>query len=83
MKSLLSVKEVGGLLGISRIAVFKKIKTGELPAVKVGRAYVVDSESLTFVKEKKATDIQKNIIEKAVDKAVFDYGETLKLLKDV
>ena len=36
-----STAEVAGMLGISRIAVFKKIKTGKLKAMQVGRGYVI------------------------------------------
>ena len=83
MKNLLSIQEVANLLGVSRIAVFKKIKNNEIPAAKVGRAYIIDKKDLTIVKERETTQGQKNIIEKAVDKTVSDYGETLKLLRDV
>ncbi len=36
-----STPEVAKILGISRIAVFKKIKSGKLKAMKVGKGYVV------------------------------------------
>lgn len=36
-----STAEVAEMLGISRIAVFKKIKSGKLPAMQVGRGYVI------------------------------------------
>ena len=41
-----STPEVGKILGISRIAVFKKIKTGKLRAMKVGKGYVVAKSDL-------------------------------------
>ncbi len=37
----ISVKEMAQRLGISRIAVFKKIQKGQIQAVKVGRSYVI------------------------------------------
>ncbi len=36
-----STAEVAEMLGISRIAVFKKIKSGKLKAMQVGRGYVI------------------------------------------
>jgi len=39
-----STAEVAEMLGISRIAVFKKIQSGKLAAMKVGRGYVIDKK---------------------------------------
>ena len=41
MDKYFSTAEVAQMLGISRIAVFKKIKSGKLPAMQVGRGYVI------------------------------------------
>lgn len=41
-----STPEVARILGISRIAVFKKIKTGKLKAMKVGKGYVIAKNDL-------------------------------------
>src|SRR3989338_2240547 len=40
-KKLLSTIEVAKILGISRVAVFKKIKSGSIKAQKVGRNFVI------------------------------------------
>jgi excisionase family DNA binding protein len=44
----LSTTQAGKLLGISRIAVFKKIRSGELPAVRHGHRYLITPNSLNF-----------------------------------
>jgi excisionase family DNA binding protein len=36
---LLTVNEVAGLLRVSRMTVYRMIKEGEMPAVRVGRGY--------------------------------------------
>lgn len=41
-----STPEVAKILGITRIAVFKKIRSGKLKAMKVGKGYVVAKEDL-------------------------------------
>ncbi len=41
-----STPEVAKILGITRIAVFKKIKSGKLRAMKIGKGYVVAKEDL-------------------------------------
>jgi excisionase family DNA binding protein len=47
-EKLYSTPEVAKILGMSRIAVFKKIKTGKLKATKVGKGYVISKEDLMY-----------------------------------
>lgn len=78
-----SVSELAKILGISRVAVFKKIKKGQIPASKVGRSYVIlkeDVDSVIHGKPLALTEEKKGQIKKAVEKVVREYGETLKLL---
>ncbi len=82
MSEFLSAAEVAKLLGISHVAVFKKIKSGEIPAQKVGRNYVIKREDLFLPGEKRVTEKQKAFIDQSVDRVIDEYGETLKLLKD-
>jgi len=79
-KNLLSTIEVANILGISRQAVFKKIKSGEIKAKKVGRNFVITREDLPYILENHLTEDRKREIEKAVKKAVSEYGEALRLL---
>jgi len=79
-KKYLSTAELAKLLGVSRIAIFNKIKSGQIKGFKVGRNYVIPAEEFmkavgTFI----STD-KKDEIEKVVKRAVDEYGETLKLL---
>ncbi len=76
----ISTTEIAKLLGVSRIAIFKKIKSGKIKAFKVGRNYVIPIEEFlsaigTFVSDDKKIQIE-NIVKKAVD----EYGPALKLL---
>lgn len=48
-EALLSVAEAAERLGLTRQAVLKRIRTGRLPARKVGRAYVVSAAALDRV----------------------------------
>lgn len=79
-KKYLSTQELATLLGVSRIAVFKKIKSGKIKAEKIGRNYVIHIDEFmtavgTFISSEK-----KDEINKIVKKAVNEYGEALKLL---
>lgn len=83
-KTHISVAELAKMLGISRIAVFKRIQKGQIPAQKIGRSYVISMEDVNDLFQATGpqilTEAKKTIIEKAVKKTVKEYGETLKLL---
>ncbi len=79
-KQFYSTQEVADLLGISRVAVFKKIKSGEIKAEKLGRNYLIKKENLPQILGKELSAKDKELIDQAVAKTVAEYGQTLKLL---
>ncbi len=83
-KKYISVAELAKLLGISRVAVFKRIKKGQIPAEKIGRSYAISMDDVDEITQKTdsktLTESQKETIKKAVKKVVDEYGEALKLL---
>jgi excisionase family DNA binding protein len=79
-KKFLSTTELAKILGISRIAVYKKIKKGEIKATKVGGNYIINKKDLGIIR-KDLTKKEKEKIDKAIDKIVKEYGETLKMLE--
>lgn len=66
MEKYLSVPEFAKKLGITRIAVFKKIKRGVLPAVKIGKNWVIEErltkEYFNLKSERKNKNIAKQRI---------------------
>lgn len=80
----ISIAELAKMLGISRVAVFKKIKKGQVPAEKIGRSYAISMEHVSDIVEHGRstvlTEENKAEIKKAVQRVVKEYGETLKLL---
>jgi len=79
-KIFLSTTELSKILGISRISVYRKIKKGEIKAMRVGRNFVIDRKDLGGILNEELVDKEKAKIRKAVKKTVEEYGETLKLL---
>lgn len=79
-KEYLTIAELAKILGISRIAVFKKVKKGQIRAEKIGRNYAVPASSVEEILGKELGKSEKEEIDKAVHKTVKEYGETLKLL---
>ena len=79
-KKYLSVKELADILNISRVAVFKKIKNGQIYAEKVGRNYIIPKDRLEGVIPDVLTDKLKREIEKGVSKVISEYGDVIKRL---
>ena len=75
-----SLPQLAAMLGISRIAVFKKVKSGEIKAIKIGRNYAVKQDQILSILGKAVGKKEKLEIDKAVKKTVKDYGEVLKKL---
>lgn len=75
----ISTQEAAKIMGISRVAVFKKIKSGEIKAEKVGRVYIVDKNSLGGIYQK-ITPKEEKEVQKAVNKVVKEFGPALKKL---
>lgn len=80
MKKFYTTKEIAELLGISRVAVFKKIKQGKIKAEKIGRNYLISKSQLSVILDESLTSGQKKILERGVQKTVMEYGEALKEL---
>jgi excisionase family DNA binding protein len=83
-REYISIAELAKVLGISRIAVYKKVKQGKIKAIRVGRSFAIPKdylkENLIEISGKPLKEKDKKEIDKAVKKAVAEYGETLKLL---
>ena len=83
-KLYISVAELAKTLGISRVAVFKRIKKGQISAQKIGRSYAISTADVNDIVQginsRVLTEERKKSIKKAVEKTVKEYGETLRLL---
>lgn len=79
-KNSYTTAEVAKLLGVSRVAIFKQIRSGKIRAKKVGRAYKIKRQDLPSVLQSSLSGPQKQKISRAVDRAFREYGRTLRLL---
>jgi excisionase family DNA binding protein len=78
--SYFSTSQLAQLVGISRIAIFKKIQSGEIAAEKVGRNYLIPKTELEVILGKIVPEEKKKRIEAAVGKATHDFEQTLRKL---
>ena len=76
----ITIPELAKVLGISRIAVYKKVKNGEIKALRIGRIYAIPNKFITSIMGKTLSETTKKQIDKAIGKTIDDYGEVLRLL---
>ncbi|MBM4146945.1 MAG: helix-turn-helix domain-containing protein [Nitrospira sp.] len=76
----ISIAQFAKILGISRIAVYQKIKKGQIKAIRIGRSFAIPKKYMTDVTGKTISEKDKKIIDEAVKKTFQEYGELLKLL---
>ncbi len=76
----ITIPQLAKLLGISRIAVYKKVKSGQISAKKVGRVYVISDRTINKIVGRELTAADRTQIDTVVNKAIRQYGEVLKKL---
>lgn len=76
----ISVPQLARLLGMSRVAVFKKVRAGEIKATRIGRNYAINMKEASYILGKELSKESKQEIEKAVATTVAEYSEVLRLL---
>lgn len=79
-KKYYSAPEVANLLGVSRVAIFKKIKSGQIHAEKVGRNYIIPKEEYAAILGIFVPEHRKKDIEDTVERVVKKYGLALRKL---
>jgi len=84
-----SIAEVAKILGVSRIAIYNKVKKGQIEAIRIGRSFAISDKTLKkliknikikSIKGSPLGDKEKKEIDKVVSRTVNEYGETLKRL---
>lgn len=76
----ITVPELAKILGLSRVAVYRKVKKGQIKAIRIGRNYAIPQKYVTDILGKALNQDDKKQIDAAVKKTVKDYGEVLRLL---
>jgi excisionase family DNA binding protein len=78
-KEYLTTTQAAEILGISRMHMLRKVKSGEIKAVKIGRNFLIDKGELSPI-FKHATAQELKTIDQGVEKVVREYGDVLKKL---
>lgn len=75
-----SIPQLAKILGLSRVAVYKKVKKGQIKAIRIGRNYAIPKKYVANILGKTLDRQDKRLIDDAVKKTVKEYGEVLRLL---
>ena len=76
----LTVPQLARKLGLSRVAVWNKVRKGEIRAAKVGRQYVISARDARIAAGEELSPERKKWLEAAVDRVIREYGPVLKRL---
>lgn len=76
----LTIPQFAKILGVSRIAIYRKVKKGQIKAVKIGRNFAIPQKQIADILGKNLRQEDKKEIDSAVKKTVKEYGRVLKLL---
>lgn len=76
----MTIPQLARLLGLSRIAVYNKVKSEEIKAVRIGRNYAINTKDIADILGKTLTKKSKEEINQAIKKTIDEYGEVLRLL---
>jgi excisionase family DNA binding protein len=79
-QKFITIPQLAKLLGLSRIEVYRKVRKGQIPAIRIGRNYAISDSDVAHVLGHKMSDKDKRQISVAVKKVVREYGEVLKRL---
>lgn len=75
-----TIPQLAKILGLSRIAVYKKVKAGQIEATRIGRNFAIPQKYVTQILGKTLAREDKRQIDTAVKKTVKEYGRVLRLL---
>jgi len=76
----ITIPQLARILGLSRVAVYKKVKKGQIKAVRIGRTFAIPRRYVASILGKALAQEDKKQIDDAVKKTIKEYGQTLKLL---
>ena len=70
----LTIPQLAKILGLTRIAVYKKVKKGQIKSIRIGKNFAIPIEEVDKISGKILSKEDKSIINKAVSKTINEYG---------
>ena len=76
----ITIPQLAEILGLSRIAVYKKVKSGHIRSVRIGRTLAIPKKEVAAILGGDLRPNDKKQIEAALRKTCDEYGEVLRRL---
>lgn len=76
----LTIPQLAKILGVTRIAIYKRVKKGEIKSIRIGRNFAISIKEAENISGKTLSEKDKKIIDRAVNKTISEYGDVLKKL---
>jgi len=76
----ITIPRLADLLGVSRISIYKKVKKGQIPAIRIGRIYAITDQTIAQVLGEELSKKEKRQIDTAITKTIEQYGEVIREL---
>jgi len=76
----ITIPRLAELLGVSRISIYKKVKKGQIPAIRIGRNYAITDQTIAQVLGEELSEKEKRQIDTAITKTIEQYGEVIREL---
>ena len=76
----ITIPRLADLLGVSRISIYKKVKKGQIPAIRIGRNYAITDQTIAQVLGEELSKKEKRQIDTAITKTIEQYGEVIREL---
>lgn len=74
-----STTKAAQILGVNRIQVFRLIKSGKIPAIKIGRNFIIKLSDLGIFNEELTPQTERDV-DKTVKRVFKEYGNVIKKL---
>lgn len=78
----ITIPRLAELLGVSRISIYKRVKKGQIPAIRIGRNYAIADQTIAQVLGEELSGKGKRQIDAAIKKTVEQYGGVLRELSN-
>ena len=75
-----TIPELAKAMGLSRITVYKRVKSGKIPAEMVGGNYIISADRVPYILGQKLSREDNLRIQLVVERAIKDFGEVFKWL---
>jgi excisionase family DNA binding protein len=76
----ITLPQLAELLGISRIAVFKKVKKNQIKAIRIGKNYAIEKSQVNSILGKELNSEDKLLINNVLNRLIQEQRELFKLL---